>query len=67
MAALLAGMHELETVRELPALEDVLSDLDPEQLKNILLRLAERDTYLADTIEREVSLLQNTWTPPSLP
>lgn len=62
VATLLAGIHEPETVQELPALEDVLSDLDPEQLKNVLLKLAERDSYLADAIEREVSLLQ---TPPS--
>jgi uncharacterized Zn finger protein len=60
VATLLAAIYELETMQELPTLEDVLSGLDPKQLKNILLKLAERNSYLADVIEREVSLLQTS-------
>lgn len=58
VATLLCAIRESETVQELPALEEVLSDLDREQLQGILLRLADQSPRLADTIEREVSLPQ---------
>lgn len=57
VAALLHAIREPKDVRELPALEEVLSGLDREQLESVFLRLAERDPHLADAIEREVSLL----------
>ncbi len=55
VAALLACVHEPESVRERPALEEVLSGLDRDQLQTILLRLAERDPSLAEAIEGEIS------------
>ncbi len=56
VASLLCAIHEPGSVRELPALEEVLSGLDREQLESVLLRMAEQDPHLADAIEREVSL-----------
>ncbi len=56
VAALLCAVHEPESVREMPALEEALCGLDREQLESVLLRLAEQDPHLADAIEREVSL-----------
>lgn len=58
VAALLRAFREPEDVRELPALEEVLSGLDREQLESLLLRLAERNPRLADAIEGEVPLLR---------
>lgn len=55
VATLLSAIQEPESVRELPALEEILSDLDREQLEGILLRLADLDPRLADAIERELS------------
>ncbi len=57
VAALLACIHEPESVRERPGLEELLSELDRDQLQTILLRLAERAPSLADVIESEISLL----------
>lgn len=56
VAALLAGVHEPETVRDLPALEETLSTLDRDRLQDLLLKLAERDPSLASVIESEISL-----------
>jgi uncharacterized Zn finger protein len=56
VAVLLAHRQEPETVRRLPALGEILSKLDREQLQNVLLKLAERDPSLADVIEGEISL-----------
>lgn len=58
VATLLSATHEPDSVRDQPAIEEVLSDLDREELQGILLRLADRDPRLADAIEREVSLAQ---------
>lgn len=58
VATLLCAIHEPDGVRELPAIEEVLSDLDREELEDILLRLADRDPRLADAIEGEISLAQ---------
>jgi uncharacterized Zn finger protein len=58
VATLLCEIHEPESVRELPAIEEVLSGLDREELKGILLRLVDQDPRLADAIEGEVSLPQ---------
>ena len=56
VAALLASIHEPESVRELPTLEEVLSGLDRDRLQELLLKLAERDPSLAEVIESELSL-----------
>lgn len=56
VAALLARVREPEKVREAPALKETLSGLDRDELRAVLLNLAERDPSLADVIEGEVSL-----------
>ncbi len=56
VAALLACIHEPESVKERRALEEVLSGLDRDELQAILLRLAEHDPSLIDVIESELSL-----------
>jgi uncharacterized Zn finger protein len=56
VAALLACVHEPESVQELPALEETISGLDRDQLQELLLKLAERDPSLAGVIESELSL-----------
>jgi uncharacterized Zn finger protein len=56
VAVLLTCVREPETIRELPALEETLSDLDRAQLQDLLLKLVERDPSLADVIEGEISL-----------
>lgn len=56
VATLLARLHEPESVRELPALEDTLSGLEKEDLKDLLLKLAERDPSLTGLIESELAL-----------
>ena len=56
VAALLASTHEPGSVRELPALEEVLSGLDRDQLQELLLKLAERDPSMAEVIESELLL-----------
>ena len=42
VAALLAYSHEPESVRELPELEETLSGLEREELKDLVLKMAER-------------------------
>lgn len=64
VATLLARVHEPESVRELPALEDVLSGLQREELKDLLLKLAERDPSLTGTIESELALSEASGTRP---
>jgi uncharacterized Zn finger protein len=56
VAALLAYSHEPELVRELPKLEEALSGLDREELKDLVLKLAERYPSLGETIEGEIAL-----------
>jgi uncharacterized Zn finger protein len=60
VAVLLTYVRESETVRELPALEETLSDLDRAQLQDLLLKLLEPDPSLADVIEGEISLLSSS-------
>ena len=50
------SIHEPESVRDLPTLEETLSGLDRDQLQELLLKLAERDPSLAGVIESELSL-----------
>ncbi len=56
VATLLACVHEPESVRELPVLEEVLSGLNKGELKDLLLKLAERDPSLTEIIEGELAL-----------
>src|SRR3954447_11193204 len=67
VAALLAWAHEPESVRERPALEEILSELDRDQLQTILLRLAEHVPSLADVVESELSLAQTPSPAPHRP
>ena len=64
VAALLACIREPESVRERPALEEVLSELDRDRLQAILLKLVEHTPSLADVIESEVSLPASSDAPP---
>jgi uncharacterized Zn finger protein len=56
VAALLAYLHEPESVREMPALEEALSGLEREELIGLLLRLAEGFPSLSGIIEGELAL-----------
>lgn len=56
VATLLACANEPESVRELPALEEVLSSLNKGELKELLLKLVERDPSLTEIIEGELAL-----------
>lgn len=64
VAALLAQVHEPEIVRELPTLKETLSTLDQDQLRDLLLKLAERDPSLTGVIEGELSLSATSDTRP---
>lgn len=66
VAALLACLHEPETVRETPSLEELLSGLDRDRLLDLLLRLAERNPSLADAVESELSVTPETADPDSV-
>lgn len=63
VAVLLLYVHEPESVGELPALEDTLSELGRDQLQNLLLKLAERDPSVAGVIEGELSLSTSSKSP----
>jgi uncharacterized Zn finger protein len=56
VAALLAYSHDPESVRELPELEESLSGLDREELKDLVLKLAERYPSLGEVIDGEIAL-----------
>jgi len=60
VAALLACLHEPETIERRPEFKDLLADLSREQLQSLLQHLTERDPDLADEIESQVALLQST-------
>lgn len=56
VAALLVYVREPDAIQDLPALGDTLSGLDRDTLRDLLLKLAERDPSLAVVIEGELSL-----------
>ena len=58
VAVCLCLIHEPETIEERPPLERLLADLDREQVQSILLKLAERNSSLVETIESEVQMLR---------
>jgi len=66
VAALLAVAHG-EEIEERPSLDALLADLDREQLRDLLFRLAERDPDLARTIEDEIHLRHSLPTAPTAP
>ncbi|MBI3968967.1 MAG: SWIM zinc finger domain-containing protein [Chloroflexi bacterium] len=57
VAALLAALHDPESVEERPSVEALLADLSRESLQSLVLRLTERDANLADVIETEIAAL----------
>ena len=59
VAVLLKCIHEPEKIEERPPLEDLLAGLDRVQLQTLLLKLAERDLFSVDLIEKELSTLQD--------
>ena len=60
VAVLLGYIRDPEIVQDLPSLEETLSTLDRDQLRDLLLKLAERDPSLTGVIEGEFSLSANT-------
>jgi uncharacterized Zn finger protein len=58
VAVLLACLHDPGKIEERPALDELLADLDREQLRDLVLRLAAHDPDLADEIEGRVALLR---------
>ena len=57
VATLLVCLHKPEQIESRPSLKELLSELDVDQLRALLTRLAEDDARLIDPIEREVALL----------
>ncbi len=58
VAVLLACVYEGDEIETKPTLDALLANLDRAQLQALLLGLAARDPNLADSIERQVALLQ---------
>ena len=59
VAALLAAIHEPETITEKPPIATLLADLTAEHLRQILLAVAEMGPEFADAVEREVARLRD--------
>ena len=57
VAALLTCLHEPSAIEERESLETRLAGLTAEQLREFLLRIAGRDSSLADAVERQLDLL----------
>jgi uncharacterized Zn finger protein len=60
VATLLSCLHEPDLVEERPTLDELLTCLDGQQLRDLLLHLAARDPYAADEIENQIALSQTT-------
>ncbi len=58
VAVLLACLYKNDAIESRPSLDALLAELDRAQLQTLVLGLAQRDSELADTIEREVALLR---------
>jgi uncharacterized Zn finger protein len=59
VATLLAAIHEPETITEKPPIATLLAGLTAEQLRQILLGVAEMGPEIADAVEREVAGLRD--------
>lgn len=57
VAILLAALRHPEEIAKRPPLEAVLALLDPQQLRDIVLHLVEREPRLVDIVEGQVALL----------
>ncbi|MBP6804559.1 MAG: hypothetical protein KA362_10660, partial [Chloroflexi bacterium] len=55
VATLLVVIHQPETITEKPPIDTLLADLTAEQLRQILLALAEMGPEFADAVEREAA------------
>jgi uncharacterized Zn finger protein len=58
VALLLSALYDSESIETRPPLDALLADLDRSQLQALLIALADRDSDLADAIERQVGLLR---------
>jgi uncharacterized Zn finger protein len=56
VATLLTCLHAPDLIEERPTLDELLADLDREQLRDLLLRLATNDLCAADEIESQIAL-----------
>jgi uncharacterized Zn finger protein len=59
VATLLAAIHQPETITEKPPIATLLADLTAEQLRQILLAVAEMGPEFADAVEREAAWLRD--------
>jgi uncharacterized Zn finger protein len=60
VAVLLACQREPDLIEARPTLDELLSGLDREQLRDVLLRLAANDPYATDEIERQIAVSRIT-------
>lgn len=58
VAVYLALIHQPNAIEERPPLERLLADLTREQLQAVVLKLAEHDPSLVETVERTLDLLR---------
>jgi uncharacterized Zn finger protein len=62
VATLLVVMHEPETIAEKPTLTALLADLTADQLRQVLMGIAEEGPAFAEAIEREVdTAVEQSW------
>ncbi|MBM4430980.1 MAG: SWIM zinc finger domain-containing protein [Chloroflexi bacterium] len=60
VATLLACLEAPDEIEGRPALDELLTDLDREELQDLLLHLATQNPYVVDEIESQVALLRST-------
>jgi uncharacterized Zn finger protein len=58
VATLLSCLHQPDQVEERPTLDELLTGLGRQQLRDLLLHLAARDPHAADEIENQIALSQ---------
>jgi uncharacterized Zn finger protein len=58
VAVLLTYIHSSEEVEELPPVEDMLTDLDRDQLQDLILKLVERQPGIANLIQQQLPPMQ---------
>ncbi|MDQ2694059.1 MAG: SWIM zinc finger family protein [Pseudomonadota bacterium] len=70
VAALLACIHEPQSIEERPPLDQLLAGLNDGQMRELLLGLAAADADLAERVEQQIELMKIAATPgapPALP